>query len=68
MSELSVAGKRWLAQAGAPAWIKRELSAMRHETAGHRLRRNAAEALAGELRHEVARLTAELAEAKGGRP
>lgn len=68
MSDLSAASKRWLAQAGAPAWIKRELSAMRHETAGHRWRRNAAEAVAHDPRHDVARLKVELAEAKGDRP
>lgn len=44
---------RWLAEVGAPDWIKAEMSGLRRETAGHRQRRKAAEAeserLAGEL-------------------
>lgn len=48
---------RWLAEVGAPDWIKAEMSGLRRETAGHRQRRNAAEA-------ETERLTGELATAE----
>ena len=48
---------RWLAEVGAPDWIKAEMSGLRRETAGHRQRRNAAEA-------ETERLTGELATAQ----